>query len=79
MFINVPEEFLHRLLDALKPAADACEINGPAFYMLAQEAAALDIDVEDITLGQLADCYERSGERYNRMHDRLNGVGVKRG
>lgn len=79
MVINVPEEFLHNLLKALCAAANAHDMNGPAFYMLAQDVAGLDKNIEDITLGELASCYEKSGERYNRMHERLNNLEVNRG
>lgn len=79
MIINVSEEFLHRLLEALRPAEAALEMNGPAYYMLCQELADIDIDVTDITLGQLAAAYERAGLRYKRMCDRLERLEANHG
>jgi len=74
---SIPDEYLFRLLDILRPAADAHDMNGPAFAMLAQEIIKLDMDVEDITLGELAACSKRAAERYDVMCKRLDLLGVR--
>ena len=71
MAVNVPEEFVAALLAALTPAADACELNGPCFYMLALAAAALDKAPVDLTLAEVAELVEAAGRRYNGMCERL--------
>lgn len=77
MTIQPTEVFVMQLHEALIPCADACELNGPAFYMLAQELADTDGGLEDLTLGELAKAMARARQRYERMCERLDSLGVR--
>jgi|GEM_PF-6460428 len=76
MISQPTEVFIMQLHEALTPCADACELNGPAFYMLAQELADTSGDLEDLTLGELAKAMSRARQRYERMCERLDSEGV---
>lgn len=73
--MNVTDELLMELYDAIRPVVLAQGMNGPAFFMLAMEAAKLGKPLEQITLGEFAGLYDRAGKRFNRIHERLQTLG----
>lgn len=77
MKTEITDSLLIALMETIRLCADTFDLNGPAFYMLAQEIVELDRPLAEITLGELAAAYERAGVRYNRMEERLAGLGVK--
>lgn len=66
---EVSDDYIASLYVSLQAAEKALMINGPAFYMLAQEL--MDTEPRDITLGELAAAMQRSCERYKAMHQNL--------
>lgn len=62
------------MLEALRPCANAFELNGTAFYMLAQEIAAAGKPIGEVTLAELAQLYDQVGQRYNTMSDRVRNL-----
>jgi hypothetical protein len=75
MKIEVSDEQLLLLDEALQPCQDIQGLNGPAGYMLMQELAGLEKAAEEITLGELAAAYQRAHKRYDAMYERLNSIG----
>lgn len=76
MVIEETESQVLEMLAALKPCADAWELNGPAGYMLAQELFDLKKPMDAITLGEVRAASERVDQRYHRMMDRFKSKGA---
>lgn len=76
MKIEVSDEQLLLLDEALQPCQDIQGLNGPANYMLMQELAGLEKYPAEITLGELAAAYRRAHDRYDAMCERLNSLVV---
>ena len=67
MATAVTQNQVLEILAAMKPAADAQEINGRASYLLAEELLALGKPVEAITLGEIRAAYDRMSVRYDDL------------
>ena len=70
------DELLVRLFDAIRPAADVFEMNGPSGYMFGQVMQEMigDKPVGLITLDEVAEGYRKASERYAVMCNRLNAL-----
>lgn len=60
----------------LRFAENANGMNAPAFRMLAEAVEATGKLVGQLTLAELADIYQQTGERYNARWEALNRIEV---
>lgn len=62
--IEITDNYEIEMLDALKPADAARDMNGRAFYLFCLEAAKKGKPVLELTLGEVAELMSMVGEHY---------------
>ena len=68
---EITDNYEMEMLDALKPADDARDMNGPAFYLFCQAAAKIGKPVLELTLGEVAELMSMTREHYETIHNLL--------